>query len=325
MKSEILSALRSADGYVSGQELCEKFGVSRTAIWKAINQLKQAGYEIEAVQNKGYHIVSSPDILSKTELESNRKTAWVGEEIYYFDSTDSTNTRAKRLAEDGSVHGTLVVADEQTGGRGRRGRAWESQKGVSIYMSLVLKPEIDPNNASMLTLITAMAVAGGIEKTTGLECKIKWPNDIVVHGKKVCGILTEMSTQMDYINYIVIGIGINVQNESFPEEIGEVATSLRIESGKKQNRAAIIEAVWEEFEHYYDRFMAYQDLRDLRKEYDASLANKGQKVRVLDPKEPFDGVAQGITDRGELIVDTWEARKLVSSGEVSVRGIYGYV
>ena len=121
MKSEILAALRSADGYVSGQELCEKFGVSRTAVWKAINQLKQAGYEIEAVQNKGYHIVSSPDILSKTELESNRKTAWVGEEIYYFDSTDSTNTRAKRLAEDGSVHGTLVVADEQTGGRGRRG------------------------------------------------------------------------------------------------------------------------------------------------------------------------------------------------------------
>ena len=187
MKSEILSALRSADGFVSGQELCEKFGVSRTAIWKAINQLKQAGYEIEAVQNKGYHIVSSPDILSKTELESNRKTAWVGEEIYYFDSTDSTNTRAKRLAEDGSVHGTLVVADEQTGGRGRRGRAWDSKKGVSIYMSLVLKPEIDPNNASMLTLITAMAVAGGIEKTTGLECKIKWPNDIVVHGKKSAG------------------------------------------------------------------------------------------------------------------------------------------
>ena len=135
MKSEILAALRSADGYVSGQELCEKFGVSRTAVWKAINQLKQAGYEIEAVQNKGYHIVSSPDILSRTELESNRKTTWVGEEIHYFDSTDSTNTRAKRLAEDGAVHGTLVVADEQTGGRGRRGRVWESQKGVSIYMS----------------------------------------------------------------------------------------------------------------------------------------------------------------------------------------------
>ena len=325
MKSEILAALRSADGYVSGQELCEKFGVSRTAVWKAINQLKQAGYEIEAVQNKGYHIVSSPDILSRTELESNRKTTWVGEEIHYFDSTDSTNTRAKRLAEDGAVHGTLVVADEQTGGRGRRGRAWESQKGVSVYMSLVLKPEIEPNHASMLTLITAMAVAGGIEKTTGLECKIKWPNGIVIHGKKVCGILTEMSTQMDYINYIVIGIGINVQNEAFPEEIGEVATSLRIESGKKQNRAAIIEAVWEEFETYYDIYLKTEDMQGLVGEYNRKLANMNQQVRVLDPKDPYEGTARGITSKGELIVDTWEARKLVSSGEVSVRGLYGYV
>ena len=134
-----------------------------------------------------------------------------------------------------------------------------------------------------------------------------------------------MSAQMDYVNHIVVGIGINVNNESFPEEIAQNATSLLLQSGKRVNRAGLIEAVWEEFEHYYDRFMAYQDLRDLRKEYDASLANKGQKVRVLDPKEPFEGVAQGITDRGELIVDTWEARKLVSSGEVSVRGIYGYV
>ena len=325
MKSEILAALRSADGYVSGQELCEKFGVSRTAVWKAINQLKQAGYEIEAVQNKGYHIVSSPDILSRTELESNRKTTWVGEEIHYFDSTDSTNTRAKRLAEDGAVHGTLVVADEQTGGRGRRGRVWESQKGVSIYMSLVLKPEIEPNHASMLTLITAMAVAGGIEKTTGLECKIKWPNDLVSHGKKVCGILTEMSTQMDYINYIVIGIGINVQNESFPEEIGEVATSLWIESGKKQKRAAIIEAVWEEFEKYYDIYLKTEDMQGLVGEYDQKLANMNKQVRVLDPKDPYEGTARGITPKGELIVDTWEARKLVSSGEVSVRGLYGYV
>lgn len=263
--------------------------------------------------------------MSRTELESNRKTTWVGEEIHYFDSTDSTNTRAKRLAEDGAVHGTLVVADEQTGGRGRRGRVWESQKGVSIYMSLVLKPEIEPNHASMLTLITAMAVAGGIEKTTGLECKIKWPNDIVIHGKKVCGILTEMSTQMDYINYIVIGIGINVQNESFPEEIGEVATSLRIESGKKQNRAAIIEAVWEEFEKYYDIYLKTEDMQGLVGEYNRKLANMNQQVRVLDPKDPYEGTARGITPKGELIVDTWEARKLVSSGEVSVRGLYGYV
>lgn len=325
MKSEILAALRSVDGYVSGQELCERFGVSRTAVWKAINQLKQAGYEIEAVQNKGYHMVSSPDILSQTELESNRQTSWIGEEIYYFDSTDSTNTRAKKLAEEGSVHGTFVVADEQTGGRGRRGRGWDSQKGISVYMSLILKPEIEPGNASMLTLVAAMAVADGIEKTTGLDCQIKWPNDIVVNGKKVCGILTEMSTQLDYINYIVIGIGINVQNESFPEELSAIATSLYLESGKRQNRAALIEAVWEAFEGYYDIFLKTEDLQGLVAKYNEKLANMNKQVRVLDPKEPFEGKAMGITPKGELIVDTWEARKLVSSGEVSVRGLYGYV
>ncbi|MGN0291028.1 MAG: biotin--[acetyl-CoA-carboxylase] ligase [Lachnospiraceae bacterium] len=325
MKSEILAALRSTDGYVSGQELCNRFGVSRTAVWKAINQLKEAGYEIEAVQNKGYHIVSSPDILSQTELESVRNTEWVGKEIYYFESIDSTNTRAKKLAEEGSEHGTLVVADEQTGGRGRRGRGWESEKGISIYMSLILKPEIEPENASMLTLVSAMAVADGIEKVTGLDCQIKWPNDIVVNGKKVCGILTEMSTQIDYINYIVIGIGINVQNEAFPKDIKETATSLYLESGKKQNRAAIIEAVWEAFERYYAIYLETQDMQGLVKEYNEKLANMQKQVRVLDPKEPFEGKAMGITPRGELIVDTWEARKLVSSGEVSVRGLYGYV
>lgn len=325
MKSEILAALRSTEGYVSGQELCEKFGVSRTAVWKAVNQLKQAGYQIEALQNKGYRIISSPDILSSMELESIQKTAWVGKELYYMKTTDSTNTRAKKLAEEGAGHGTLVIADEQTEGRGRRGRTWESEKDTAIYMSVLLKPEIRPENASMLTLVAALAVAGGIERETGLNCQIKWPNDIVVNGKKVCGILTEMSTQIDYINYIVIGIGINVQNESFSKEISETATSLYIESGKKQNRAAIIEAVWENFETYYGVYLENEDMRGLVPEYNSKLANMKRQVRVLDPKEPFEGKAMGITPRGELIVDTWEARKLVSSGEVSVRGLYGYV
>lgn len=325
MKAKILAALREAEGYVSGQELCEQFGVSRTAVWKAINQLKKEGYEIEAVQNRGYHIVSAPDVLSENELRSIRKTRWIGENIYYYDVTDSTNLRANRLAEEGASHGTLVVADAQEAGRGRRGRAWDSVGGISIYMTLLLKPDIDSANASMLTLVAAMAVSEGIRRVTGLDAKIKWPNDIVVNGKKVCGILTEMSAQMDYVNHIVIGIGINVHNESFPEEIASTATSLLIESGKRWNRAELIEAVWEAFEDYYEVYLATQDLKGLRNGYDALLVNKGQRVRVLDPKEPFEGVAQGVTDRGELIVDTWESRKLVSSGEVSVRGIYGYV
>jgi len=325
MKAEILTILKDTDGYASGQELCERFGVSRTAVWKAMNQLKKEGYEIESVQNKGYHLVKTPDILSKNELVSIRKTKWVGTEICYFDVTDSTNTQAKSLGEGDAPNGTLVVAGKQESGRGRRGRSFESPAGTGIFMTLLLRPEIEPQNASMLTLVSALAVAKGIEHMVDLPVQIKWPNDIVINGKKVCGILTEMSAQMDYVNYIVIGIGINVGNEEFPEEIKDVATSIYLESGKHVNRAMLIEKIWEEFEDYYELYEKTQDLSSLVKEYDSYLVNRGQKVRVLDSKEPYEGKAMGITDRGELIVDTWEARRLVSAGEVSVRGVYGYV
>ena len=325
MKAEILTILKDTDGYVSGQELCERFGVSRTAVWKAMNQLKKEGYEIESVQNKGYHLVKTPDILSKNELVSIRKTKWVGTEICYFDVTGSTNTQAKSLGEGDAPNGTLVVAGKQESGRGRRGRSFESPAGTGIFMTLLLRPEIEPQNASMLTLVSALAVAKGIEYMVDLPVQIKWPNDIVINGKKVCGILTEMSAQMDYVNYIVIGIGINVGNEEFPEEIKDVATSIYLESGKHVNRAMLIEKIWEEFEDYYELYEKTQDLSSLVKEYDSYLVNRGQKVRVLDSKEPYEGKAMGITDRGELIVDTWEARRLVSAGEVSVRGVYGYV
>ena len=325
MKAEILTILKDTDGYVSGQELCERFGVSRTAVWKAMNQLKKEGYEIESVQNKGYHLVKTPDILSKNELVSIRKTKWVGTEICYFDVTDSTNTQAKSLGEGDAPNGTLVVAGKQESGRGRRGRSFESPAGTGIFMTLLLRPEIEPQNASMLTLVSALAVAKGIEHMVDRPVQIKWPNDIVINGKKVCGILTEMSAQMDYVNYIVIGIGINVGNEEFPEEIKDVATSIYLESGKHVNRAMLIEKIWEEFEDYYELYEKTQDLSSLVKEYDSYLVNRGQKVRVLDSKEPYEGKAMGITDRGELIVDTWEARRLVSAGEVSVRGVYGYV
>lgn len=203
MKTEILTLLRETDGYVSGQELCEKFGVSRTAVWKAINQLKEAGYEIEAVQNKGYRLVSVPDILSESELQSVRKTRWIGEKIAFFDVVDSTNTRAKQLAEEGAPNGTYVIAERQDAGKGRRGRGFDSPAGQGIWMTLVLKPEIDPNHASMITLVTALAVSKAITDMTGRPASIKWPNDIIMSGKKVCGILTEMSAQFDYVNHIV--------------------------------------------------------------------------------------------------------------------------
>lgn len=326
MKEEILKMLRETDGYISGQELCNKFGVSRTAIWKVMKQLKEAGYNIEAQQNKGYHIVSAPDVMDAAELKSIWKPKWVGCEILYFDSIDSTNTKAQELAEKGYPSGTLVVADKQVAGKGRRGRNWESPSGCGIFMTLMLKPDINPNNASMLTLVSALAVAKALADITGKDSKIKWPNDIVIDGRKVCGILTEMSAQFDYINNIVIGIGINVNNSSFPEEISATASSLRLLSGgKKYRRAEIIEKIMEYFEKYYSIFLETEDLSALVNEYDAMLVNMKKQVKVLDPKEPFEGKAMGITKTGELIVDTWESRKLVSSGEVSVRGIYGYV
>ena len=326
MKEEILRLLRSADGYISGQELCNRFGVSRTAVWKAINQLKEAGYEIEAQQNKGYRLMAAPDLMTEAEIKSLMHTEWVAKEVLYFDTIDSTNTKAQELAEKGYPSGTLVVADKQESGKGRRGRSWVSPSGTGIFMTLMIKPDINPNNASMLTLVAALAVAKAITSVTGEEALIKWPNDIVVNGKKVCGILTEMNAQFDYINNIVVGVGINVHNESFPEEISQMASSLMIEAGGKRfHRAQIIAETMLYFEQYYDTFLKTQDLSALVREYDELLVNRNKSVRVLDPKAPFDGKAMGITPKGELIVDTWESRKLVSSGEVSVRGIYGYV
>jgi BirA family biotin operon repressor/biotin-[acetyl-CoA-carboxylase] ligase len=326
MKAEILKMLRETDSYVSGQELCNKFGVSRTAVWKAINQLKENGYEIEAVQNKGYHLLSAPDVMDVTELESIHSTEWAGCELYYYDSIDSTNTKAKELAEDGHPSGTLVVADQQTAGKGRRGRSWESPMGTGIFMTLMLKPEINPNNASMLTLVAAMATTRAIRRVTGVPAMIKWPNDIVMNGKKVCGILTEMSAQFNYINHIVIGIGINVHNEEFPEEIKETASSLFLESGQHIHRASLIEAFLEEFEDVYAEYLKTEDMEGLQKEYDTMLVNRGRQVRVLDPKEPFEGVALGITSTGELRVRKEDGTIAeVHSGEVSVRGLYSYV
>lgn len=325
MKLQILSALHKTDGFISGEELCQSFGVSRTAIWKAMQKLKAEGYKIESVPNKGYRLAEAADVLSAEELKSIRKTAWVGEEIIYYDMTDSTNTQAKHLAENGAVHGTLVVAGAQNAGRGRRGRTWESPADSAIFMSLLLRPQIKPQDASMLTLVAAMAVAKAVHQTVGIEVKIKWPNDIVLNGKKICGILTEMSSEIDAINYVVIGIGMNVSNRNFPKEIAKTATSIALEGTSNVNRAQLTEAVWEQFEVYYDKFVKKSDLSDIMEEYQEYLANLNKQVRVLDPKGDFSGVARGITTKGELVVESEGAMHLVSSGEVSVRGIYGYV
>ena len=326
MKAEILALLRENDKFVSGQELCNRFGVSRTAVWKVINQLKKEGYRIEAVQNKGYHMVSSPDLLSKYELESRMATAWLGKEIVYKETTGSTNADVRRMAEDGAENGLLVVADAQTSGKGRRGRQWESEKGTNLYFSMLLKPDIAPDKASMITLVAAYSVAKVIAKNTGLDAKIKWPNDIVVGKKKVCGILTEMNMERDYIHHIVVGIGINVNEEEFPDEIRDMATSLKKEVGRIVSRANLLCDILLQFEKDYSAFLAAEDLKPFIDDYNKMLVNKGALVKVLDPKGEFSGIAGGINEEGMLIVfkENGQIEK-VYAGEVSVRGMYGYV
>lgn len=326
MKTEVLRMLKETDGYLSGQEICERFHVSRTAVWKVIKQLEAEGYSIEAVRNKGYRLGTAGDIVSQSELLSSMSTEWAGRNLLYFDETDSTNTEAKKAAEAGAPHGTLAVADYQSMGKGRRGRSWDAPHGVGIWMSIMCRPRLHPSCASMLTLVAALAVAEGIEKTCGLKAQIKWPNDIVVNGKKVCGILTEMSTELECINYVVTGIGINANTEEFPEEIREVATSLLLETGTRVRRSEIINAVMQSYEKYYAAFMAHQNMSGLLEEYNGSLANRDRQVRVLAPENEYTGTALGIDEMGELLVRTEDGQvQKVISGEVSVRGIYGYV
>lgn len=325
MKAEILKMLRESDDYVSGQQICEKFGVSRTAVWKAVNQLKEEGYQVEAIRNRGYHIVDSPDIITAEELVSQIDTEWAGKKVYYFDETDSTNIRIKQLAEEGAPHGALAVADQQSAGRGRRGRTWESPKGCSIYMSILLRPEISPAAAPMLTLIMALSAAEGLHESTGLDFQIKWPNDIVLNGKKLVGILTEMSTEIDYINYVAIGVGINTNMAEFPEELREKATSLRIEIGQIIKRSPIIAAVMKHFESNYSLFLETQNMESLREKYNSLLINKDKEVRIMGEKEAFNALAMGINDKGELMVCREDATiEAIFAGEVSVRGVYGY-
>lgn len=244
---------------------------------------------------------------------------------YHFEIIDSTNKTAKDLAQEGAVHGTLITADAQNAGIGRRGRSWSSEKDAGIYMSMLLRPQIETDKASMLTLIAALAVETAIVATLECQPMIKWPNDVVLNKKKICGILTEMALKGTEIDYVIIGIGINANNKTFPEEIISTASSLFLELEKEIDKEMLITEIWKYFAVYYNRFMQTGDLSLVREEYENALINKEEKVNVLDPLGEYVGIAKGITNTGELIVDTDGEIRYVYAGEVSVRGIYGYV
>lgn len=328
LKTEILKKLRSSKDYVSGQEICDKFGVSRTAVWKAVNSLREDGFVIDSVTNRGYLLRSGIDILTKSEIESRISSKYLGRNLCCYKEVDSTNEELKRLynADKDIPNGTTAVTDNQTIGKGRRGRVWKTPVGVNIAMSFLLKPRFEPSKASMLTLLAALAVVKATREMTELDCQIKWPNDVVVNGKKYCGILTEMSVEPDFIHYVIVGIGINVNTESFPSELVNTATSIYLEKGERISRATLVALVLKYFEEYYEAFEKTQDLSLIKEEYNGLLAGNGCEVRVLDPKGEFTGISRGINHQGELLVEKEDGALMeVYAGEVSVRGIYGYV
>lgn len=260
----------------------------------------------------------------KNKIQSVLRTRWAGQNIYYFAATDSTNTQAKNCKE--ALHGSLFVADRQTAGRGRFGRTWESSSDENIYMTLRLKPDISADKAPMLTLVMALSVVQAVEDVTGMQGHIKWPNDIVVNKKKICGILTEMSVGMTGIEYVVIGVGVNVNTKHFPDAIKNTATSLSTEGGQKFEREDIIAKILERFEEYYDVFVKTSSLKDLMNVYNAHLINRNKEVRVLEPGQEYNGYALGIDELGQLLVQREDGKiEKIFAGEVSVRGLYGYV
>ena len=349
-KQEILRRLSERGDFVSGQELCEMLGVSRTAVWKNIKKLKEEGYPIEAVTNKGYRLLSveEADILDREQIAAKLTTQWAGRPLLYKEETGSTNDDIFALAAEGYPHGTLVIASRQSAGKGRRGRTWISPKDGNVYMSILLKPDLPPDVTPMLTVVMALSVyqasldiAGAQAASpdfqpagTDARCHfgIKWPNDIVVSVdgvsyRKLCGILTEMRMEDREISAITIGIGLNVNQTDFAPEIAENATSYSLALGKTVNRAALTAYTWNHFEENYALFSQTQDFSGLHDAYEAGLINKGRPVHVLDPRTPFTGRAIGVNMQGELLVlpDDGTEVRAVSSGEVSVRGVNGYV
>ena len=317
----ILEFLRQG-GYVSGQKISDELKISRNGVSKNIKSLRSLGYEIESVTNKGYLLVNEPDKMSEAEINGSLKTVYIGCPTEIIESVDSTNEEIKRRAKGGAQQGLTIVSDEQTHGRGRIGRAWTSPKGSSVYESILLKPEISPAQAPCITLAAGLAVCRAINEIAEVEARIKWPNDVIIGRKKLCGILTEMMIEDNAAAFAVVGVGINVNNSSFPGDTGKKATSLRIEKGRVFSRNQIIIKLAECFEDVYNEFIM-SGFDALKEEYIKSCATIGRTVSTQRQGIEISGTAVDIADDGGLVVETADGEKIkVSTGEVTVQGIY---
>jgi BirA family transcriptional regulator, biotin operon repressor / biotin---[acetyl-CoA-carboxylase] ligase len=301
----ILRLFREAgSGFVSGELISRELQVSRTAVWKHIKGMRDAGYIVEAIPSRGYHLLSSPDILSVDEVREKLSAARIGRQLACLPETVSTNADAFRLAEAGAEEGTTVIADAQSNGKGRRGRVWSSPAGVNLYCSVVLRPAIMPHEAPQLTFLSAVAVARAIEQTTELKPEIKWPNDVLIDGRKVAGLLNEMSAETDGINFVILGIGINLNmtQAQFPADLRSPATSLLLEQGLPVNRAQFAARMLGELDRLYTGFLLH-GFGPVRDEWQQRCNANGREVVVSEAGlETVRGMFHGIDADGALLV-----------------------
>ncbi len=324
LDEKILNILRhNRDSYISGEELCKHADISRAAIWKHIEELREAGYDIEAMPHLGYKLIAIPDRLIPSEIKWKLKTKIFGREVISYKKVDSTNDIAYQLAEKGVKEGTVILADEQSKGKGRHGRRWVSPSKGGIYMSCVLRPQITPNEIPMITLLAAVAAAKAVEDITSLDVSIKWPNDIMLDGKKVCGILTEIKAEQDRVDFVILGIGINVNTPV--KQLPRGASSLKEESHRRGGetdilRVELVKKILETLEEYYTLLnkKGFGPIIDAWKGLSAML---GSRIRVILPNRTFEGSAHDINADGALIVrlDSGVLEKISSGDVVMVR------
>ena len=322
MRNEILDYFRKADGnFVSGQQISKDLHVSRTAIWKHINVLKERGYIFESSTRKGYRLIYAPNLLTPLEIDSALHTETFGRHVVYLESTQSTNEEAKKIAREGAEEGTIVVAEEQITGHGRLARGFYSPFAKGIWFSLILRPKFFPMEASKCTLLAAVGVCRGIRRMGLADAGIKWPNDILVHGKKLVGILTLMSASMEKIDYIIMGIGINtgIKKNEFPEDFREGATSF-LNEGINVSRKDVLAAILGELEKEYS-IAQDEGFDKVLDDWRALSVTLGQEVRVIFGDDSYTGKAVDIDRDGCLLVNTGSEVKRVIAGDVSIRPV----
>ena len=320
MKEKILQILSGRKGScVSGQEISEKLGVSRTAVWKHIKNMQQQGYPIRSTSGKGYLIEAGHSFLIPEEIKNNLRTQRIGKQITVFTTVDSTNNWARKFC-DQLEHGSVIVSEEQTEGKGRRGKAWTSPKGEGLWFTLFLKPAFSVERAGFTTQLAAAAMWHAIHKMTGIRPEIKWPNDLLVDGRKICGILTELSGELNQIDFLMVGVGVNVNQEEFPPGLTDIASSIRRELGKPVDRTMLLAEFLNRFESFYNEFENHLSCADAMEIIRAHSSVINQPIDILKGQDQRAAIGRRILDNGNLEVQYENGeREILSGGEVSVR------